>query len=178
MGYTRIRSRHSRMSWTLLSYRYYLLMLRKTVWAQQIWMDKTAMEGRLVEVHPCGTPTQNMTQMLLLLYYAEIMYCMCSVSSIWLWSICVWWYGRYRVGGIQKPAYVRHTILEGSITYWAVLSSLFELGNMICDARSPIYPHVQLVGEVKEWVAQKHLSEGQHSNPSIKKCLKCKLWFP
>jgi hypothetical protein len=84
MGYTRIRSRHSRMSWTLLSYRYYLLMLRKTVWAQQIWMDKTAMEGRLVEVHPCGTPTQNMTQMLLLLYYAEIMYCMCSVSSIWL----------------------------------------------------------------------------------------------
>ena len=64
------------------------------------------------------------------------------------------------MGGIQKPAYVRHTILEGSITYWAVLSSLFELVNMICDARSRIYPHVQLVGEVEEWVAQKHLSGG------------------
>ena len=50
----------------------------------------------------------------------------------------------------QKPAHVRHTILAGSITYWAVLSSVFELGNVICDARSPIYPHIQQVEEVEE----------------------------
>ena len=133
------------------------------------------MEDRSVEVHPCGTPTLDIPQELGTLYYTEFIYCVSSMSSFGLQSICVWWYGRYRLGAIQKPAHVRHTWLEVSITYWAVFSSLFELGNMIYDARSPIYPHIQQVEEVEEWVAQKHLSEGQHSNPIIKRCLKCKL---
>ena len=97
--------------------------------------------------------------MLGLLDCTVLVYIMCFMSPILLLSICVQWYDRCKVGGTQRPTHVRHTGLEVSTTYWAVFSSLFELGNMIYDARSPIHPHIQLVKKVEEWVAQKHLPE-------------------
>jgi len=60
------------------------------------------MEDRSVEVHPCGTPTLDIPQELGTLYYTEFIYCVSSMSSFGLQSICVWWYGRYRLGAIQE----------------------------------------------------------------------------
>jgi hypothetical protein len=84
MGYTRIRFMHSGIPWAHLSYGYYLLMLGEIVWAQQIQMNKTAMEDRSVEVHPCGTPTLDIPQEQETPYYAEFTYCIYSMSSIGL----------------------------------------------------------------------------------------------